>query len=254
MWVRGDLEVPATCALPSDCAVQQILDFIFHIDDHLKDMVREYGTGTYAVLFAIVFVETGVVIWPFLPGDSLLFAAGTLCAQPADGGPAPLNAFTLCLVLMAAAIIGDNVNYHIGFYLGPAVFKNPKSFWLNPKHLEKTHAYFEKYGGKTIILARFMPIVRTMAPFVAGIGKMNYWQFLSYSVVGGTAWVFGFVWLGKAFGNIELVQKNFEIVVLGIVGVSLLPMMYELLRHRFMRKADAKPLEPAHNEMAEQQQ
>jgi membrane-associated protein len=218
--------------------VQELIDFIFHIDDHLKEMVREYGTWTYAILFAIVFTETGVVIWPFLPGDSLLFAAGTLCAQPADGSPAPLDALTLCLVLMAAAIIGDNVNYHIGYYLGPAVFKNPKSFWLNPRHLEKTHAFFERYGGKTIILARFMPIVRTMTPFVAGIGKMNYGQFLAYSIAGGTLWVFGFVWLGKAFGNIELVQKNFEIVVLAIVFISILPALVELLRHRF-----AKPLQ-----------
>lgn len=229
--------------------MQDLIDFIFHIDDHLKEMVREYGAWTYAILFAIVFTETGVVIWPFLPGDSLLFAAGTLCAQPADGGPAPLDALTLCLVLMTAAIIGDNVNYHIGYYLGPTVFKNPKSFWLNPRHLERTHEFFERYGGKTIILARFMPIVRTMAPFVAGIGKMNYGQFLAYSIAGGTLWVFGFVWLGKAFGNIELVQKNFEIVVLAIVFISILPALVELLRHRF-GKAPQKPVEAAAGEIA----
>jgi membrane-associated protein len=230
-------------------AVQELVDFIFHIDDHLKEMVREYGTWTYAILFAIVFTETGVVIWPFLPGDSLLFAAGTLCAQPADGSPAPLDAMTLCVVLMAAAILGDNVNYHIGYYLGPAVFKNPKSFWLNPKHLERTHEFFERYGGKTIILARFMPIVRTMAPFVAGIGKMNYGQFLAYSIAGGVLWVVGFVWLGKAFGNIELVQKNFEVVVLAIVFISILPALIELLRHRF-GKTVPKPAETAAGEVA----
>lgn len=223
--------------------MQELIDFIFHIDDHLKEMVREYGAWTYAILFAIVFTETGVVVMPFLPGDSLLFAAGTLCAQPADGSPAPLDALTLCLVLMAATILGDNVNYHIGYYLGPAVFRNPKSFWLNPKHLERTHEFFERYGGKTIILARFMPIVRTMAPFVAGIGKMSYGQFLAYSIAGGTLWVFGFVWLGKAFGNIELVQKNFEIVVLAIIFISVLPAGIEFLRHRFGRAAE-KPLPP----------
>jgi membrane-associated protein len=231
--------------------VQEVIDFIFHIDDHLKEMVRDYGTWTYGILFAIVFVETGVVIWPFLPGDSLLFAAGTLCAQPADGSPAPLDALTLCFVLMAAAILGDNVNYHIGYYLGPAVFKNPKSFWLNPKHLERTHTFFERYGGKTIILARFMPIVRTMAPFVAGIGKMNYGQFLAYSIAGGTLWVFGFVWLGKAFGNIELVQKNFEIVVLAIVFISVLPALIELVRHRLAKKETNEPLESAAGELPE---
>jgi len=231
--------------------VQELIDVIFHIDDHLKEMVRDYGAWTYGILFAIVFVETGVVIWPFLPGDSLLFAAGTLCAQPADGSPAPLDALTLCLVLMAAAILGDNVNYHIGYYLGPAVFKNPKSFWLNPKHLEKTHTFFERYGGKTIILARFMPIVRTMAPFVAGVGKMKYSHFLAYSIVGGTLWVFGFVWLGKAFGNIELVQKNFEIVVLAIVFISILPAGIEFLRHRLGRaSAKSLPQQPA-GEIAE---
>lgn len=230
--------------------MQDLIDFIFHIGDHLKEMVRNYGTWSYAILFAIVFTETGVVIMPFLPGDSLLFAAGTLCAQPADGSPAPLNALTLCLVLMGAAILGDNVNYHIGYYLGPAVFKNPKSFWLNPKHLERTHEFFERYGGKTIILARFMPIVRTMAPFVAGIGKMNYSQFLAYSVAGGTLWVFGFVWLGKAFGNIEFVQKNFEIVVLAIVFISILPAGIEFVRHRMGKKTD-KPLDPVAGELPE---
>ena len=224
--------------------MQSLIDFIFHIDDHLKELVRNYGTWTYAILFAIVFTETGVVIMPFLPGDSLLFAAGTLCA-PHDGGEAPLNVWTLCIVLMIATILGDNVNYHIGYYLGPAVFKNPKSFWLNPRHLERTHEFFDRYGGKTIILARFIPIVRTMAPFVAGIGKMNYGHFLAYSVVGGIIWVFGFVWLGYVFGKQPFVEKNFEIVVVAIVAISILPAVIEYLRHRFATPVAHKPLEQA---------
>lgn len=225
--------------------MQQLWDFIFHIDDHLKELVATYGTWTYAILFGIIFAETGVVIMPLLPGDSLLFAAGTLCA----GDTAPLNVWTLCILLTIASILGDTVNYHVGYYLGPRVFKNPKSFWLNPKHIERTQEFFDRYGGKTIILARFMPIVRTMAPFVAGIGKMNYGRFLLYNVVGGAVWVFAFVLLGYKFAGHPYVEKNFTIVVLAIVLISILPAVYEFLRHRFT-KASA-PLSQSTGEIVE---
>lgn len=229
--------------------MQELWDFIFHIDDHLKELVTSYGTWTYAILFGIIFVETGVVIMPLLPGDSLLFAAGTLCV-PNEEGVAPLNVWMLCFLLTIAAILGDTVNYHLGYYLGPKVFQNPKSFWLNPKHLERTHGFFARYGGKTIILARFMPIVRTMAPFVAGVGKMNYGQFLAYNFVGGTVWVFSFVLLGYWFGNIPIVKQNFELVVIAIVVFSVLPGVYEFVRHRFARQT-LKPLEGAAGEAVE---
>lgn len=230
--------------------MQELIDFIFHIDDHLKEMVREYGAWTYGILFGIIFAETGVVVMPLLPGDSLLFAAGTLCVANEEGGAAPLNVWMLCFLLTIAAILGDTVNYHVGYYLGPKVFKNPKSFWLNPKHLERTQEFFDRYGGKTIILARFMPIVRTMAPFVAGIGKMHYGRFLAYNVVGGVVWVCSFTLLGYWFGNIEIVKRNFELVVIAIVVLSVLPALIEMVRHRYAKTAP-EPLEPAAGEVAE---
>ncbi len=215
--------------------MKEIWDLLFHFDVHLKEFVHSYGGWTYALLFTIVFCETGLVIAPLLPGDSLLFAAGTLAAPDAEGRVA-LNVYMLCVVCIVAAILGDAVNYHIGHYLGPRVFKNPKSFWLNPKHIERTQHFFDRYGGKTIILARFLPIVRTMAPFVAGIGKMNYARFLAYNVVGGIVWVLTFVLLGYWFGQLPIVQKNFKLVVLGIIFISVLPAVYEVLRHWYLKR------------------
>jgi membrane-associated protein len=218
--------------------VYQLWDFIVHVDHHLKELVATYGAWTYAILFFVVFAETGVVIMPLLPGDSLLFAAGVLCV-PGESGVEPLNVWTLCVVLSIAAVLGDTVNYHVGYYLGPKVFRNPKSFWLNPKHLERTQEFFDRYGGKTIILARFMPIIRTMAPFVAGIGRMHYGRFLAYNVVGGVVWVFTFVLLGWFFSKQPIVEKNFSLVIIAIVVISVLPAVYEFLRHRFSRKTEA---------------
>ncbi|HTN76371.1 MAG TPA: DedA family protein [Pirellulaceae bacterium] len=207
-----------------------IIDFILHIDDHLKQITRDYGALTYAVLFAIVFCETGLVFMPLLPGDSLLFAAGTLAADPLYG----MNIWLLCGLLIVAAIIGDTVNYHVGYFFGDRI---P---FINKKHIARTQAFFERHGKKTIILARFVPIVRTFAPFVAGIGKMNYGQFLLYNAIGGVAWVVICLFAGYIFGGYEIVQKNFELVVLAIIGVSVLPMAIELARGWFLRKEHDK--------------
>jgi len=219
--------------------VQQLWDLIFHLDDHLKDLVASYGLWTYGILFLIIFAETGLVIAPLLPGDSLLFAAGTLCAPDAEGN-APLNIYVLCLLFIIAAIFGDAVNYHVGLFIGPRVFRNPKSFWLNPKHLERTQQFFDRYGGKTIVIARFLPIVRTMAPFVAGIGKMHYGRFLVYNVAGGILWVLTFTLLGYWFGQLPIVRRYFELVIVAIVAISILPAVYEYLRHRYAKKGEPK--------------
>jgi membrane-associated protein len=223
--------------------VDTLLDLLFHLDDHLKELVQSYGTWTYAILFLIIFAETGIVIAPFLPGDSLLFAAGAVAALKTDTGG--LDVSVLCMLLIVAAILGDTANYHIGYFLGPRVFKNPKSFWLNSKHLDRTQEFFDRYGGKTIILARFLPIVRTLAPFVAGVGKMNYGRFLLFNVVGAVVWVLTFVLLGYFFGTMEFVQKNFELVIFAIIGISLLPGLFEVVRHRYAKKVEHKPIEQA---------
>lgn len=213
----------------------EIIDFILHFDDHLKVFVSDYGGWTYAILFAIVFCETGLVITPFLPGDSLLFAVGAFCAQPDQ----PLNIWTVTLLLTIAAILGDTVNYHIGKYVGPKVLSGKFSRWLNPKHLERTQKFFEKYGGKTIIIARFVPIVRTFAPFVAGVGSMNYGRFLLYNVIGAIVWVVGCLQAGYWLGNIPIIKQNFEIVILIIIAISLLPAVWEFVMHRFARRPEA---------------
>jgi membrane-associated protein len=207
--------------------MHSLWDFIFHIDKHLAELVSDYGVWTYAILFAIIFAETGLVIAPFLPGDSLLFAAGVLTA-PNEHGEAPLSYPLLCVLLLIAAIVGDTVNYHLGYFIGPRVFKNPKSFWLNPKHVERTQHFFDRYGGKTIIIARFLPIVRTLAPFIAGVGKMHYGRFLIYNVVGALIWVIGFVSLGRFIGE----HVNFHLTVLLIISTSFLPPLYEIIKHR----------------------
>ena len=208
--------------------IRTIIDFVLHIDRHLTEFVQQYGFLTYAILFVVVFCETGLVVTPFLPGDSLLFAAGALAAIDSSG---TLNPFLLFAVLACAAIIGDTVNYMIGAFVGPKVFERNLPF-LKKEHLDRTYEFYEKYGGKTIILARFVPIVRTFAPFVAGIGKMNYGRFITFNIIGGVAWVAIFVFLGYTFGNFPIVKNNFELVTLGIVFISVLPMIFEYVRSR----------------------
>lgn len=206
--------------------IKYLIDFILHLDKHLVELVAQFGGWTYAVLFAIIFCETGLVVTPILPGDSLLFAVGALAASGA------LNAFLIFVLLSIAAILGDTVNYWVGYIVGPKIFASTGSRWLNRKHLERTHEFYEKYGGKTIIIARFIPIVRTFAPFVAGIGRMTYWKFLLYNVVGGIAWIGIFVYAGYFFGNIPVVKANFGLVVVAIIFISLLPAVIEYLRAR----------------------
>lgn len=206
--------------------IKYLIDFILHLDKHLVELVTQYGVWTYAILFLIIFCETGLVVTPILPGDSLLFAVGALAAK---GG---LNVFTVFILLSIAAILGDTVNYWIGKVIGPKVFSSASSRWLNKEHLVRTHEFYEKYGGKTIIIARFMPIIRTFAPFVAGIGQMSYGKFILYNIVGGLVWIAGFLYAGYFFGNIPVVKRNFTLVVFGIIIVSVLPAVFEYLRSR----------------------
>ena len=213
--------------------IHWFVDFFLHLDQHLAEVIQRYGTTTYLLLFLIVFLETGLVVTPLLPGDSLLFAAGTFAALGA------LRLWPLFFLLCVAAILGDTVNYAIGARLGPKVFSYSKSRFFNPEHLKKTHAFYEKYGGKTIIIARFVPIVRTFAPFVAGIGQMSYRQFIGYNVIGGILWVSICLFSGYFFGNLPFVKKNFSIVVIVIVLISLLPAVIEYLRHRAEAKRKA---------------
>jgi membrane-associated protein len=209
-----------------------LIDLFLHLDEHLATVISQYGGWTYAILFAVIFVETGLVIMPILPGDSLLFAAGTFAALP-DG----LNIWYLIILLIVAAILGDTVNYAIGHYLGERAY-NIK--WIKKEYFEKTHAFFEKHGGKAIFLARFAPIVRTFAPFVAGIGKMNYRYFVTYNVIGGIVWVLLFTFAGYFFGNIPFMKKNFEYVIIAIILFSLLPMVYEWWKARNEAIKEAK--------------
>ena len=209
--------------------IKTIFEFALHFDKYLEVFVQQYGFLTYAILFAIIFCETGLVVTPFLPGDSLLFAAGALSASLNTGGI--LSPIFLIVVLSVAAIAGDTVNYFIGAYIGPKVFERDSRF-LKKEYLDRTNAFYEKYGGKTIILARFVPIVRTFAPFVAGVGKMNYRRFITFNLIGGLLWVTIFVTLGALFGNIPIVKDNFEIVTIGIVFISILPMIFEYVRAR----------------------
>lgn len=203
--------------------LRQFVDYFLHLDVHLGELLRTYGTWTYAILFLIIFTETGLVVMPLLPGDSLLFAAGTFAAL------GDLDPWLLTGLLIVAAVLGDGVNYHIGKAIGPRAFSGNVRF-LKREYLEKTQAFYDKHGGKTIILARFIPIVRTFAPFVAGIGTMRYSRFLAYNVVGAVIWVTGFVWLGYAFGNIPAVKERFSLVILGIIFVSVLPIALEMFK------------------------
>jgi membrane-associated protein len=214
--------------------VDVLVDFILRLDVHLDAALRQYGTLTYALLFGIIFAETGFVVTPFLPGDSLLFAAGALSAR---GGLDPVVLFAL---LTGAAVLGDSVNYWAGAAVGPRVFRREGSRFLRRDHLERTHRFYETYGGITVILARFLPIFRTFVPFVAGIGRMTYRRFLLYNVLGGVVWVALFVFGGYYFGNLPVVREHFTLVILGIVFVSVLPAGVEALRHlRAGRKARA---------------
>lgn len=208
--------------------LRDLIEFFLHIDEHLVEIIRTYGFWTYAILFTIIFCETGLVVTPFLPGDSLLFAAGALAA--AEGGGA-LNVLVLFGLLVAAAIIGDTVNYFIGKFIGEKVFDMRLPF-LKREYLERTHRFYEKYGGKTIIVARFVPIVRTFAPFVAGIGSMTYGTFILYNIVGGIGWVAIFVFGGFMFGNIPFIKHNFEFVTIAIILLSVLPIVLEFVKSR----------------------
>lgn len=211
--------------------ISQLIDFILHIDVHLEELIAHYQAWTYGILFAIIFAETGLVVTPFLPGDSLIFAAGTLSAR--DGSP--LNVLLLFVLLASAAVLGDTVNYWIGHKIGPRAFSGNIRF-LKKEYLDRTHAFFEKHGGKTIILARFIPIIRTFAPFVAGVGEMTYIHFFSYNVIGGIVWVALFCFGGYFFGNIPFVERNFSIVVIAIILISVLPAVYEFIKERSRTK------------------
>jgi membrane-associated protein len=209
--------------------ISKLIDLFLHLDKHLNEIIGQYGAWTYLILFLIVFCETGLVVTPFLPGDSLLFAAGAFAALGS------LNVFWLFVLLSIAAIVGDTINYWIGHWVGPKVFYRENVRFLNKKHLERTHEFYERYGGKTIIIARFVPIIRTFAPFVAGIGSMTYGRFIAYNVIGGVAWVAICVFAGYYFGNLEIVKGNFSLVIIAIVLISVAPMGVEYIRHRLRR-------------------
>ena len=209
--------------------ILKLIDLFLHLDKHLETIINDFQAGTYLILFLVIFIETGVVIFPFLPGDSLIFAAGTFAALGS------LNVWLLIALLMVAAIGGDTVNYWIGHYLGDRAY-NIK--WIKREYIDRTHAFFEKHGGKTIFLARFVPIVRTFAPFVAGMGKMSYGYFFSYNVFGGIVWVLLFTLLGFFFGTLDFVKKNFEFVIIAIVLISVLPAVWEAWKARREMKAE----------------
>ncbi len=203
--------------------IKFLFDLFLHLDKYMNQVITQYGVWTYGLLFFVIFMETGFVVTPFLPGDSLLFAAGTFAALGS------LNIWLLIGLLIVAAVGGDTVNYWIGHKLGDRAY-NTK--WIKKEYLDRTHAFFEKHGGKTIVLARFVPIVRTFAPFVAGMGRMSYSYFFSYNVVGGIVWVLLFTLAGFFFGNIPFVQKNFEFVIIAIILISVLPAVWEALKAR----------------------
>lgn len=204
--------------------IKNLIDFVLHVDKYLGILIQNYGIGIYLILFVVVFLETGLVLTPFLPGDSLIFIAGTYAATKA------LNVFILFLIFALAAIIGDTLNYWIGSYFGENVFS--KSRFFKQEYLDKTKEFYNKHGGKTIILARFIPIIRTFAPFVAGIGKMNYYKFLFYNIIGGLLWVLVFLFGGYYFGRIPLIKENLTIVTYIIVVLSILPLIWHLIRRK----------------------
>jgi membrane-associated protein len=210
--------------------VRSVLDLFLHLDEHLNQIVTTYGVWTHLILFAIVFAETGLVVTPFLPGDSLLFAAGALAALGS------LDLWLLVVLLIGAAILGDTVNYWVGAWIGPRAFSGNVRF-LRQDYLDRTHAFYEKHGGKTIILARFVPIIRTFAPFVAGVGAMSYPRFIVYNITGAVLWVGLFVPLGYFFGNMPTVKENFSLVILAIIAISVMPIALEAIRARRSRPA-----------------
>jgi len=212
----------------------QIVDIFVHLDEYLGQLIDVFGIWTYVILFLIVFAETGFVVTPFLPGDSLLFTVGTL------SGGGYLNVWVAYFLLLTAAILGDTINYWIGHYFGPKVFKLENSRVFNKKYLDKTHAFYEKHGGKTIIIARFVPIVRTFAPFVAGIGAMNYRTFLAYNIIGAFVWVTSLTFLGYYFGALEIVKRNFEYAIFIIIFISILPIIYEYTKHLLQKRGYIK--------------
>ena len=206
------------------------IDFLIHFDRHLGGILQQYGTYTYAILFLIIFCETGLVVTPFLPGDSLLFVVGTFAARE------DLDRNTLLMLLPLAAIVGDNVNYWVGHFFGPRMAEKKKSRWIRQEYLDRTRHFYEKYGGKTVFLGKFLPIIRTFAPFVAGIGSMTYPRFLFFNITGAITWVFIFVLGGYFFGNLPFVKKNFTMVILAIIVLSVLPSLFELIRARRQAK------------------
>lgn len=213
--------------------ISELVDFILHLDVHLNEIIKNFGVFTYLILFLIIFLETGVVITPFLPGDSLLFAAGSFAALGS------LNIIALFLLLTAAAILGDTLNYWIGHFIGPRAFSGNIRF-LKKEYLDRTHEFYDKHGGKTIILARFIPIIRTFAPFVAGIGAMNYSRFILYNVIGAVLWVSIFTFGGYFFGNLPFVKDNFTLVILAIIVISVLPGVFEFLREKLKSRAEVE--------------
>ncbi|MFZ7165997.1 MAG: DedA family protein [Bacteroidota bacterium] len=208
-----------------------LIDFILHIDKHLFELVQRYDTWIYLILFLIVFAETGLVVTPLLPGDSLLFAAGALAAPPDN----PLTVFYLMIIFFFAAFGGDNTNYFIGNYIGPKVFEKNYRF-LKKDYLNKTQEFYEKHGGKAVIFARFVPIVRTFAPFVAGVGSMTYNRFIGFSVLASILWINICVWAGYFFGRLEIVKNNFSLVVIAIIGISLVPILIGIIKQKFSSK------------------
>jgi membrane-associated protein len=213
--------------------IGNLVDLFLHLDEHLNVVIQTYGAWTYGLLFLIIFLETGLVVTPFLPGDSLLFAAGTFA------GLGSLNVWLLFVLLSGAAILGDTVNYWIGHFIGPRAFSGEIRF-LKKEYLDRTHEFYEKHGGKTIILARFIPIIRTFAPFVAGIGAMSYGRFIAYNVIGGLLWVTLFTFGGYFFGNLRVVQDHFSLVVLAIIFISIMPGVTEFLKERARARAARK--------------
>jgi membrane-associated protein len=216
--------------------VRQLINFFLHIDKHLEHLLATYGKETYIIFFAIIFIETGIVIMPFLPGDSLLFAVGALAANPAMN----LDITILDISLFLAAVLGDTLNYAIGSYIGPKVFTT-QSRWLKKEYLLRTQTFYEKHGGKTILLARFLPIIRTFAPFIAGVGKMKYSRFLAFNVVGGLVWVELFLLTGYFFGTNSFVKENFSVIVLAIIFVSVIPPIVSFIISYFKKKKDTIP-------------
>lgn len=210
--------------------IKYLFDFILHIDVHLGELIADYGILVYGILFGIIFLETGLVVTPFLPGDSLIFAAGAFAAIGS------LNPFVIFGLLALAAILGDTVNYWIGHFFGERILANPK-IPINQEHIEKTNQFFEKHGGKTIILARFMPFIRTFAPFVAGIGRMHYGKFISYNVIGGMLWVGLFTFVGYFFGNFPAVKHNFSLIIIAIIGISVLPALLHVLQSKLKKSS-----------------